>query len=194
MFFAWILSGCEQEVRAAGVPFDPTLSRSSARTVQGALDELYVRCAQDAAPAAPAAAAPSSAEAELATRLAALELKVGGLEVAPGGRAESVSYEPGRTTLSARNLQAAMDELEARVTRLEDKDNAPGQPGAALFEMRDKHGNPVDMSAKGPPPGGGQPMQGGGQPMQGPPPNGGRPPNSGGSGGSRPGGGSGGGK
>ena len=111
-------------------------------------------------------------EDRVSKRMNALEERIGGLELRlldlearePGGTAEEVGYDPSRTTLDAHHLQDAVDQLEERLRRLENKGDM-GAPGEGLFKI------PKDKPEEGPgPPQGGQgpanppPKGGGGQP------------------------------
>ncbi len=176
---AWLLiGGCggAAEREAVSVGFDATLSGTSARTVQGALDELYVRCNTQNAltEAASPVADPINS---LAARVQVLELKLSELESKGVFTADKVTYDPRKTRLAGKTVQEAVDELEARVALAEEAGVDHGKAGPALFELRDKHGNLVQAgSGKGGPPGGpngggpsggaptGPPMQGGGAP------------------------------
>jgi hypothetical protein len=191
----WVLLACAggQAGNALAVPYDHARSGSSAETVQGALDELYVRCGDNAA--VTTAAAPLAADTNaLAARVQVLELRLEQLETQGVFPAEKVTYDPRKTTLEGKTVQAAVDELEARVTKLEDGRVDHGAPGPELFELRDKHNNLVGNGPGGPggpggpnggkggdpnggkggPPGMGPP-NGGGQPGMGPPSGGGQP-------------------
>jgi hypothetical protein len=181
MFALWMLVACsgESDADAIAVRYDPKSSGTSARSVQAALDELYVRCGTQAAPAADAQPVVDETAA-LATRVGALELRQAELVEHGVYTADKVGYDPRKTTLSGKTVQEALDELEARVQRLEDAAIDHGKPGAALFELRDKHGNPVSLdpnggqNGKGPNGPNGMPPNGrpNGQPPNGPPPNG----------------------
>jgi hypothetical protein len=154
---------------AATVTFDNTRSGTSAQTVQGALDDLYARCGT-AGPVAAAPAAPQEDTNALAARVQVLELRVTQLEDQGVFGADKVTYDPRQTTLAGKTVQGALDELEARVEKVEDGRIDHGKPGPALFELRDKHGNLIPdgpMGGDGPP--GGQPGQPGQPGMNGGP-------------------------
>lgn len=179
-----LLAGCGTNAAASAsdLPFDGARSGSSARSVQAALDELYVRCGAPGATTAVAAAVAPSGDAAsdaLAARVQALELRVDALEREGLYQAAEVSYDPRATTLAGRTLQAAVDELAKRVEEAERVDQ--GEPGPALFELRDKNGKPAAGGPQGPPPSGpgggpaGPPPGGGGGAPTGPPPGGGAP-------------------
>ena len=67
-------------------------------------------------------------------RLAQLSLEVNQLEQVGTSKASVVAYNPSSTTLEAKNVQDALDELEARVARLESKSGQEmGQAGPGMF-------------------------------------------------------------
>lgn len=158
---------------AATTSFDPTVSGGKARTVQEALNELYLHQREQDIPAA----APVHDDlAGLTAQLANLEMRLSAIEAAKAGTAEGIPYDPRATTLAARDVQSAITEMELRLEKLEKQD--PGKPGDGLYELRDKHGNLVPPGQPGQPggPPGGQPGGGpGGQPG-GMPPGGQKPP------------------
>jgi len=86
----------------------------------------------------------------LEERVGVLELKIIDLEARePGGTADEVGYDPSRTTLDAHVVQDAVDELAARLSRLEKKGDM-GEPGEGLFRIpKDppKEQPPVDPQA-----------------------------------------------
>jgi hypothetical protein len=186
-----LLLACGSGTDTSGtrVTFDSTRSGTSATTVQGAIDELYARC--KTAPAAVAEGPDVSAAAvDLSGRIQLLELRQTELLTNGVYGAEKVTYDPRDTTLSGRTVQAALDELEARVEALERGTVDQGEPGPALFELRDKHGKLVPAGnapggQQGPPPGGAP-----GGPGQGAPPQGGQGGQGGQQGGQQGGGGS----
>lgn len=154
---------------AASTSFDPTVSGGKARTVQEALNELYLHQREQDIPAA----APVHDDlAGLTAQLASLEMRLAAMEAAKAGTAEGIPYDPRATTLTARDVQSAITEMELRLEKLEKQD--PGKPGDGLYELRDKHGNLVPPGKPNGPGGGppGQPGQAGGQPPNGMPPNG----------------------
>lgn len=160
---------------AAATTFDPTAAAASATTVQQALEELYRRQALlEVPPKDPIVGSTEGISAQLTN----IEMRLAAIEAAKVGTAEAVTFDPRTTTLAARDVQAALVELEARLSKLEKTD--PGQPGGALFELRDKNGNLAQQPQGGPPstpgakPTPGAPPQGGG------PGGGGGPPPSGG--------------
>ncbi|MDP2305546.1 MAG: hypothetical protein Q8P18_05930 [Pseudomonadota bacterium] len=154
------------EAPATGVMFDNARSGTSATTVQGALDELYVRCKLEAAADEPTTTVGASSELTnaLSGRVQLLELRQSELASGMAFGATSIAYDPRKTTLAGKTVQDALDELEARVTKLERGQIDNGEAGPGLFELRDKRGNlvPVDAPAQsangkggpqGPPPG-----------------------------------------
>jgi hypothetical protein len=144
--------------------------------VQGALDELYVRCETSAA--APAPDTVGAADNALATRLQVLELRLTELEATGTASAAKVAYDPRDTTLAGKTVQDALSELEGRVEKLEEGTIDHGKAGPVLFELRDKHGNLVEAGPGGGKPGGPAGPGGPGGGKGGPPPNGqGGPPN-----------------
>lgn len=151
--------GCGEAPTAATLSYQSP--DGEAQTVQAALDTLHARCA---AAAEPVPVAPST-DPDLLTRLQLLELKVATLESSGLGKANLTVYDPGRTTLDARNVQDALDGLAARVQAVEDQARQSGSsgPGPGLFELRDKAGNPL-------PPAGSANRPPNGQAPSGPPP------------------------
>ncbi|MES2641736.1 MAG: hypothetical protein V4850_19745 [Myxococcota bacterium] len=146
MLLLTLVLGCgtSDEGSATSVAFDNGRSGTSATTVQGALDELYVRCQPGGMPVTTdAAIEPSSVTNDLAGRIQLLELRQTELQTGAAFGAAAITYDPRKTTLSGKSVQDALDELEARVTKLERGQIDNGAPGPALFELRDKHGNLV---------------------------------------------------
>jgi hypothetical protein len=100
----------------------------------------------------------------LEDRVSALELQVSELQVGFEGEATEISFDPSRTTLDARNVQEAVNELSTEVRgikRMLGQDM--GEPGQELFtipEDNDQRGGPRGPGGGGP---GGQggPGQGG---------------------------------
>ena len=163
---------------ASNTSFDPTANAVSATTVQEALEELYRR---QAILDVPAREPIGSDMAGISAQLTNIEMRIAAIEAAKVGTAEAVTFDPRTTTLAARDVQAALVELELRLSKLEKVD--PGKAGGALFELRDKNGNLVQQPQGGPPstpgakPTPGAPPQGagpgGGGPPQGAAPQGG---------------------
>jgi len=90
------------------------------------------------------------------------------------GNAALINFDPRATTLSAKNVQDALDEMMARLKVLEHHVlDEMGEPGPGLFEIpKDKKGS---RGSKGGPGGPGGPGGAGGSPDRGPNP-GGSPP------------------
>jgi hypothetical protein len=109
----------------------------------------------------------------LEERLARLELLAA--EPADGALSDAmrVSYNPSRTTLEARSVQDALDEIALALKRQEGGPNPLGPPGEGLFQIKGKGkgGQGQGAQGKGPPPqggpSGGQQGGGKGQPPQG---------------------------
>jgi hypothetical protein len=121
---------------ATEVDFDNTRSESSATTVQGALDELFVRCRQEAPEAANTDALVTDLNA-LAARVQALELKF--------AEASGDGTTPPLTT-DARNVEQVLAALNTRVEAIEKGQAASmGSAGESLFELRDRAGNKVKL-------------------------------------------------
>lgn len=107
-------------------------------------------------------------------RLARLELAAAQPPDAEKSDAMQVSYNPSRTTLAARTVQDAVDELALQLKHLEGGPMPLGAPGEGLFQIQGKKNQPGGPGGppgggKGPPPGGGP---GGSQGGKGPPPGG----------------------
>lgn len=120
---------------ATEVDFDNTRSESSATTVQGALDELFVRCHQEAPEATNTDALVTDLNA-LAARVQALELKIGEMT---GERTTPLSTDE-------RNVEQVMADLSTRVEAIEKAQaGSLGTAGESLFELRDRAGNKVKI-------------------------------------------------
>ena len=101
----------------------------------------------------------------LEERLARLELFLSELEHMGIIQAEAVGYDPRVTTLQATNLQDAMDQIEKRVSTLEEKMGQDmGSAGSGLYSMQGgSNGGGMGMTNQGGGMGGG--MGGGGGSM-----------------------------
>ncbi len=165
-----LLLACGASADAWDVSYKPA-GDADVDTVKEALDELYVKCRdrEDR----DEERAPVGGDAEnLALRVQVLELKVQQLETVGLYDAEHVSFDPARTTLAGKSVQAALTELEGRVGKVEAARTDMGQPGTGLFEIpkdQPKGGAggqlPPNTMGKGKP--GGAPPGGQGGPQQG---------------------------
>ncbi len=86
--------------------------------------------------------------AELEERVSQLELHVARILEEGSSRAEWVGYDPSRTTLSARNLQDAIDELASELKALQRGQEDMGQAGPGLFQLPPDNGR--GQGSKGP--------------------------------------------
>jgi len=104
----------------------------------------------------------------LEDRVASLELEVSRINTEAATTAGNVSFDPGSTTLAARDLQAAVVELQADIDSLRDHSQTMGAPGPGLFDTeRGPLGprvSPSEVAAgqRGAKPGGGKPGTAGG--------------------------------
>ncbi len=125
--------------------------------------------AEPAAASAPAATAPATAQPDpaLVAQVKDLEFEIRQLElvieemkqVGVGSmNAENVRYQPNQTTLAARDVQAALDELWRAVRGLQEGRVDMGAPGEGLFDLEN---GPLGPRREGepnePPPAHGQP-------------------------------------
>ncbi len=120
-------------------------------------------------------------------RLSRLELLVAEMQEIGIGEADRVRYDPSRSELGGRSVQAALDELAEELDALQAGDGT-GEPSDDLFQMHREDG-PMGGSSLAPrnsranqagPLGGPQPRQGGPEGGKGKrqgPPDGQRPPN-----------------
>ena len=109
-------------------------------SVQDALLRLESQLSADplTAPNAPTLLELSVQLSNLEDRMGRVELETTTLKINGLVPAENVSYDPRATTLSARDLQSALDELTARVAVAEKQlDEDMGEAGPGLFELRD---------------------------------------------------------
>lgn len=87
---------------------------------------------------------------DLDIRLARLEILVEEMNNVGIGEAERVSWQPNKTTLAARNVQDALDELAQKLQDLERAKEDMGQAGAGLFDLENgplgPRYDPVDQS------------------------------------------------
>ena len=73
-------------------------------------------------------------------RLADLEIAVADLEHVGIGRADRVTYDPSRTRLDGRTVQAAIDDLVQMIQQFQGDGEPMGQPGSDLFRMHEEDG------------------------------------------------------
>ncbi len=127
------LLACGAATDAWDVSYKPA-GDADVDSVKEALDELYVKCRDREEP--DEERTPLSSDAEnLALRLQVLELKVQQLETVGVYDAEHVSFDPTRTTLAGKSVQAALSELEGRVGKVETTRTEMGEAGTGLFEI-----------------------------------------------------------
>lgn len=155
-------------------PPDATGVRYGDESVAQVLDRLVVASAHPTPPA----------EAVDAQRLQALDERIGKLELIVYDlqhqgiiAADRVTYDPRTTRTDGENVQAALDAIDGRIGKLEDKlGQDMGPPGPGLFQASKGTGTPGKPGPGGPPPGpnkpGGGPAPGADQPNGGPPPGG----------------------
>ncbi len=159
----FLLLGC-----ADRAPPDATALPYGDSNVAATLDLLVAaearRAERDAAQDLPVTAARVQT---LEDRIARVELELARLEEQGIIPAAKVGYDPRSTTLDARDLQAAVDELHARVKAIEEqREPGMGSPSNAMFTQPSRQGRPD--GARGPAPG----EKGG--PTGGPPPGNGK--------------------
>ncbi len=107
---------------------------------------------------------------DLELELAQLKLVIEEMKVAGVGsmNAENVQYQPNRTTMSARDVASALDELWNELHRLQEGATDMGPPGELLFSLDEGPLGPRHDPREHEPPG--EPA--GPPPGQGPPPGG----------------------
>lgn len=116
-------------------------------TVAATLDRLVAAEAQRTEAAAQAEAPVTAARVQaLEERIALLELRIVDLDNTGILPAEQIGFDPRKTTLQAQDLQAAVDELYARVKAVEERAEPDmGRPGPGMFTR------PGPQGAMGPP-------------------------------------------
>jgi BMFP domain-containing protein YqiC len=132
-------------------------------SVKDELDLLAARTLAlgDASP--PEASVSDQRMADLEARIARLELALAQIQQTGTTSATAVGFDPRSTTLSSTNVQTALDELEARVSKAESKlGQDMGQAGPGMYTQANGRGG-----GQGGGQGGGGGMQGGGGGMQG---------------------------
>ncbi len=102
--------------------------------------------------------------AQLEERIGRLELVITQIQQTGTTTATAVGFDPRATTLSSTNVQTALDELEARVSKMESKvGQEMGQAGPGMFAVPNgRSGGPGGGGGGGMQGGGGGGMQGGG--------------------------------
>lgn len=102
---------------------------------------------------------------DLELELSQLKLVIEEMKLAGVGSmdAQNVGYQPNQTTLDARDVQRALDELWTTVHQLQEGQVDMGEPGAGLFDLENGPLGPrtrPDQQAPPPPDGHDQPPQG----------------------------------
>lgn len=128
-------------------------------TVKDELDVLAGRTQALSDANAPEAPVGDQRILDLEARISRLELALAQIQQNGTSSATAVGFDPRTTTMSATNVQAALDELEARVSKAESKlGQDMGQAGPGMFTQASGRGGGPGGGGQG---GGGQ--GGGGQ-------------------------------